>query len=261
MTSNTTLFREEQECCICLEALPKIGKDGVPEDCTCQGLGCLLDIAKLVKCGHIFHKTCLDRHEELISNAKCPLCRTELVNDRGEIMAQTTNCGGHLGYINLLHHFLDDRFYRDNPDIAKQEAMAAGEDVDLIQDLIEEGVDVNSTFPEGTTGLMFAIWNGRLPEIRCFIENNANVNFVSHYGETAMDASDEASHNKQEIVALLEQAGALRKQEICAHCGVTSKARPPPQMQRCSRCKKIYYCSRDCQRKHWKGKHKEHCSP
>lgn len=136
--------------------------------------------------------------------------------------------------------------------------MAAGDGVELIEELIGEEVDVNSTYPEGQNGLIMAVYNGRLPEIRCFLRHNINVNHVTHFGETAMDATDKALRNKEEAVALLEKAGALRRQDICAKCGKTSKDEQPPKMQKCGQCKKIYYCSSDCQRKHWK-KHKEHC--
>jgi hypothetical protein len=43
----------------------------------------------------------------------------------------------------------------------------------------------------------------------------------------------------------------------CANC--TQKI--PSSMLRCSRCKIVQYCSRDCQAKHWKGCHKTSCIP
>lgn len=46
----------------------------------------------------------------------------------------------------------------------------------------------------------------------------------------------------------------------CAFCGrVEDKG--GPKMQFCSRCKCMYYCSRDCQAKHWKAGHKKTCKP
>ena len=41
----------------------------------------------------------------------------------------------------------------------------------------------------------------------------------------------------------------------CAECGVL-----PEESNRCSRCKAVVYCSRDCQRGHWKA-HKKLCQP
>ena len=34
---------------------------------------------------------------------------------------------------------------------------------------------------------------------------------------------------------------------------------PKPGTDMCSRCKSVFYCSRDCQRSHWKAGHKKVC--
>ena len=40
----------------------------------------------------------------------------------------------------------------------------------------------------------------------------------------------------------------------CSFCG-----QPSQDLQRCSRCKGVSYCSRDCQKQHWKVGHKKEC--
>ena len=49
----------------------------------------------------------------------------------------------------------------------------------------------------------------------------------------------------------------------CAQCGATeSSASGAPSHFKCSRCKVIFYCSKDCQKAHWRGGgHKKACSP
>ena len=253
-----SLGTEDGGCPICLEPLPKIAATvGHDED-----YYNILDIAQLVKCGHTFHQSCLNTHEEMQSNAaSCPLCRASLLsNNSGEILAWTANKGGMRFAINLATMFDSDRFYRDNPDIAKQEAIAAGEDVDLIQELIREGVDVNSSFEDGNSGLMMATMNGRNNVIQCFLDNGVNVNAVSLFGQTALDTIDEALGNHQETKDLLQGAGALPASEVCANCGQTTRQPNPPcrKLKRCSRCKKIHYCTVTCQKGHW-SKHREYC--
>ena len=41
----------------------------------------------------------------------------------------------------------------------------------------------------------------------------------------------------------------------CARCGKCATGN-----KRCSRCKKVYYCSKSCQRLHWKSGHKQDCA-
>jgi hypothetical protein len=42
-------------------------------------------------------------------------------------------------------------------------------------------------------------------------------------------------------------------QPACAHCGVLS-----PALKKCDRCRAVFYCGRDCQKKHWR-QHKKDC--
>ena len=49
--------------------------------------------------------------------------------------------------------------------------------------------------------------------------------------------------------------GELDEKVKCASCGVKN-----PVMKRCTRCQAVFYCSRECQVKHWKA-HKFWCGP
>ena len=46
----------------------------------------------------------------------------------------------------------------------------------------------------------------------------------------------------------------------CAWCGAPEGLKCDAHKQ-CGRCKMTYYCSKGCQKKHWKGDHKQHCRP
>lgn len=41
---------------------------------------------------------------------------------------------------------------------------------------------------------------------------------------------------------------------ICEYCGLQALGLP-----RCAKCKQVYYCSNECQRRDWKAKHKSKC--
>ena len=42
-------------------------------------------------------------------------------------------------------------------------------------------------------------------------------------------------------------------------CNTCKSMQGATEFKVCSACKKVYYCSRDCQRKDWKGGHKQLC--
>jgi hypothetical protein len=43
----------------------------------------------------------------------------------------------------------------------------------------------------------------------------------------------------------------------CGGCNITQGE---VKFQVCAACKKVYYCSKSCQRNHWKGGHKSQCA-
>ena len=55
----------------------------------------------------------------------------------------------------------------------------------------------------------------------------------------------------------------LLKNIIHDGCGITNHCgncqRENVRLKKCSRCKKVSYCSRKCQKTHWNTKHREHC--
>ena len=49
---------------------------------------------------------------------------------------------------------------------------------------------------------------------------------------------------------------------MCANCKVFGWKQPDPgsrPLKRCTGCRKIYYCSKECQEEHWRKVHKKHC--
>ncbi|EED16036.1 SET and MYND domain protein, putative [Talaromyces stipitatus ATCC 10500] len=63
------------------------------------------------------------------------------------------------------------------------------------------------------------------------------------------------------LIALVEEA---QLQNICSGCYDTSKAgsidnRRPDLVKACTRCKVVYYCDKNCQRKDWKAGHSLEC--
>ena len=101
MEAPTSFGTKDADCPICLERLPKIRSPATTATTleAADDDNEILDIAKLVKCGHTFHQSCLNEHDETGRNRVCPLCRADLLTtntDTGdeEILDWTTNRGG-----------------------------------------------------------------------------------------------------------------------------------------------------------------------
>jgi len=47
--------------------------------------------------------------------------------------------------------------------------------------------------------------------------------------------------------------------KLCSNCSVAEGSAIAPKLSACARCGLERYCSKDCQRAHWKANHKQHC--
>eukprot|EP00761_Pharyngomonas_kirbyi_P005041 gb/GECH01005046.1/.p1 GENE.gb/GECH01005046.1/~~gb/GECH01005046.1/.p1 ORF type:complete len:840 (+),score=206.76 gb/GECH01005046.1/:1-2520(+) len=73
---------------------------------------------------------------------------------------------------------------------------------------------------------------------------------------TKSKSSDFTSKNDKSISRNSNQES--NEQKKCAHCGRTN-AKEGTKLKRCSACKSVYYCSRNCQIIDWNSGHKEKC--
>ena len=53
------------------------------------------------------------------------------------------------------------------------------------------------------------------------------------------------------------KSAQARETKICGQCGKTEE--PGETFNHCSRCKVVSYCSKACQKQHWRGGHKDTC--
>jgi len=47
--------------------------------------------------------------------------------------------------------------------------------------------------------------------------------------------------------------------KVCGNCRSPEGSANTPKLSACARCGLVVYCSRDCQKAHWKASHKQHC--
>ena len=53
--------------------------------------------------------------------------------------------------------------------------------------------------------------------------------------------------------------GSIPEDKTCGNCCAVEGSPGAPKLSACARCGLVLYCSRDCQRTHWKANHKHHC--
>jgi ankyrin repeat protein len=85
--------------------------------------------------------------------------------------------------------------------------VAAGNgDTEAVKALLDKGVDVNSTAPDGRTALIDASYNGKTEMVKLLLEHKADPNMKKADGATAIGFARGKKY--VEIVDLLRKAGA-----------------------------------------------------
>jgi hypothetical protein len=113
--------------------------------------------------------------------------------------------------------------------------------------LVEYGANVNTPREDGCTPVLMAAQNGHHDTIKLLYKLGADMNPPSSDYSIAALANN---HTKslQLIGKILKKIG-----KECACCGSSSK-----RVKLCSKCRKVSYCSRQCQLQDYK-QHKKDC--
>jgi ankyrin repeat protein len=90
-------------------------------------------------------------------------------------------------------------------DSALENAIKRG-DVQVVLDLLGQGVDVDGRDRYGQTGLMLAAHAGHREVVKALIAHRANLNITAKFGLSAVMLAVIAGHG--EVARLLAQAGA-----------------------------------------------------
>jgi len=169
---------------------------------------------------------------------------------------------------------------------------ASNEFADIVDALLKSGANVDCQDPRGYTPLLMAGTEGYTGVVKQLIEGGADVNHRAHSDNTTAIFHC-ANKDRVEVVRILLDHGAdqmstqfednmtiaiyARKEgrvkmanlldsyhtvapelrnKLCHLCYVYHDG----QMKRCTRCKKVWYCSQECQKTDW-GTHKISCKP
>eukprot|EP01126_Amoeba_proteus_P041441 TRINITY_DN445_c0_g2_i12.p1 TRINITY_DN445_c0_g2~~TRINITY_DN445_c0_g2_i12.p1 ORF type:complete len:425 (-),score=78.84 TRINITY_DN445_c0_g2_i12:135-1409(-) len=170
---------------------------------------------------------------------------------------------------------------------------ASNEFLDIIDALLDAGAEVDCEDPRGYTPLLMAGTEGYTNVCRQLLERGANPNHRSHsdhstpiflcankdrvevvklllmYGaemhttlaENGETIAEIARQEKRLTMANLLESFPKAKaddsvQKMCGNCYFYETGK----MKLCNRCKSLWYCSVECQKKHWPT-HKNNCKP
>jgi hypothetical protein len=159
---------------------------------------------------------------------------------------------GHVECIELLVTAgADKEAFTDQGDTALILASGNGR-VKSVELLLKFGCNVNALDYEGVSALIIAVCNDRIDCARTLVRAGANAN-IQFRGHSLDFIADDTSTNSNALKAALRLPAEKRR--CCAQCGTTTSEK----LQKCSACKTVYYCNRECQVAHWK-RHKPVCS-
>ena len=102
---------------------------------------------------------------------------------------------------------------------------------------------------------------------RCKVDTFSCINnpydmlrvYASSKDEFEVFISDEDSHEHcpiSAVIELLKNKNLIKSSKICASCREIAY---DASLLRCSRCKSVCYCNRECQKKHWDARHRTQC--
>jgi ankyrin repeat protein len=136
--------------------------------------------------------------------------------------------------------------------------------VEVARLLISKGADKEAQDAAGWTPLRWAAASGHLEMVRALVQLGAELGAQTD-GDTAHALSLKRGH--QHVAQFLEAAAQSQSAAaatatatqtgVCAACGVSSSS--GAHFKKCSRCKAVRYCSKDCQLTHWPV-HKASCA-
>jgi ankyrin repeat protein len=117
--------------------------------------------------------------------------------------------------------------------------------------LLNAGCDVNALDDEGDSALYAAVENEHIDCVRTLVRCGADVT-MQVQGASLDDIADATTMADKLKAALRLPA---KKRRRCAQCDKTTSKK----LQKCSACRKVYYCNRECQVAHWL-QHKPVCN-
>jgi ankyrin repeat protein len=112
-----------------------------------------------------------------------------------------------------------------------------------VERLLNAGCDVNALDNDGVSALCMAVQNEHIDCVRTLVRCGADVT-MQFEGNSLDDIADDTTMADELKAALRLRAEKRRR---CEQCDKTTSAK----LQKCSACRKVCHCNRECQVAHW----------
>eukprot|EP00951_Prasinocladus_malaysianus_P004566 scaffold32129_cov39-Prasinocladus_malaysianus.AAC.1 len=156
---------------------------------------------------------------------------------------------------------------------------------EVVKALLQLGAAPDMTDRNGQTALFCSSVEGHVDTVKALLQAGADVNAVDHTNATALHVSARAGH-KAVVRCLLKHPGTKLRIQDSSNCTahelafthehgelaryiatmVAKRTCSNPDcdseghgMKVCERCTAVRYCSRKCQKAHWRSSHKATC--
>jgi ankyrin repeat protein len=118
--------------------------------------------------------------------------------------------------------------------------------------LLDAGCDINALNNQGASALHMAVNFEHIDCVRTLVRCGADVTIQFH-GTSLDDIADDTTSMADALKVALRLPAKKRRR--CKQCDKTTSAK----LQKCSACRKVYYCNSECQLAHWL-QHKPVCN-
>lgn len=164
------------------------------------------------------------------------------------------------GYISLMELLFK---HGADPDVACQGTgltpmhMAVSEGLTTaVKILLDAKASVHKKDGEGRSPLLHAVMGNHPWTAVLLVQRGADPSMGDNDGVTPVDIVKE--HSLGHMANAFTRSAEIDVDDLKSACGACMGAME--QTKRCSRCKITYYCSAECQKRHW-GHHKLTCKP
>jgi len=141
---------------------------------------------------------------------------------------------------------------------------------EIVNLLVKHGASVNAADCDNNTPAHYALLNGNEDGYIAMLNRDADLTLKNSRGQTPEELYIEFKNKRQkEEGEKMKEADESKAADepvqfdegvnvkICAACG--KRESKPNSYKRCSKCKKVNYCSQGCQLKDWKLGHNKNC--